>query len=245
MFNKLFGRKSEEKAGQDQKEPNMGGDRFADMEQELQETNPERTREAAGRYTASPVAEEQRNMREPRTPVYPTGNKPSVFSSGRNFTKQLGEHHAKTHENDEQQRVQGMPVVPKSQNSEYTREVVRDDDVKQAVNLLEQESSTMRNQTIRVRNIPEPQIPDNATRTANGYLVSAVMNEQQFAEFLKGNKNVLKLFPVLAEDPEKAAKLIESKKMIPVEVFDYNFFKQQVERVEQLAAENNIMLLRS
>lgn len=249
MFDKLFKKKSEDAINQ--REPNMGGDRFSDMEKDLQEANPERSKEAAGRYTISPVAganvtnEEVKTVKEARVPVYPSGNKPAVFSNPRNFSKQLGDFQTKENESEAaKERIQGMPVVPRNNNQEYNRHPVREEQVSEAVR-LEQENSH-RHLTTRVRNeIPEAQIPDNATKTAHGYLVSAVMNEQQFSEFLQGNKNVLKLFPVLADSPEKAAKLIESKKMIPVEVFDYNFFKQQVERVEQLAAENNIVLLKS
>lgn len=245
MFDKIFRKKPEETLGQ--KEPDMGGDRFSDMEKDLQEANPERSKEAAGKYVISPIVEEN-PAKEPRVPVYPSGNKPSVFSSGRNFTKQLGEMQSQTNERNEnaepREKINGMPVVPKSHNQEYNRSQVKEEQVKEAVQ-LEQESFNMRQQTVRVRNdIPEAPLPENAKLTAHGYLVSSVMNEEQFSEFLKGNKNVLKFFPVLADNPEKAAKLIESKKMIPVEVFEYNFFKQQVERVEQLAAENNITLVR-
>ena len=248
MLNKLFKKKSEDSINQ--KEPNMGGDRFSDMEKDLQEANPERSKEAAGRYTISPIAgvnvdEPVKPIKEPRVPVYPSGNKPAVFSNPRNFSKQLGDFQSKENENEAaKERIQGMPVVPRNTNQEYNRHPVREEQVNEAVR-LEHENAN-RHSTTRIRSeIPEAHIPENATKTAHGYLVSAVMNEQQFAEFLQGNKNVLKLFPVLADNPEKAAKLIESKKMIPVEVFDYNFFKQQVERVEQLAAENNIILLKS
>lgn len=243
MFDKLFRKKSE---NTEKKEPNMSGDRFSDMEKDLQEANPERSKEAAGGYIISPIVEENKIEKEPSVPVNPSENNPSVFSSGRNFTKQLGEMQAKNNDEEaDRQQIKGMPVFPKNNKQEYTRSHIREEQVQEAVK-LEQESFNMQQQTVRVRNdIPEAPLPENAIKTAHGYLVSAVMNEQQFSEFLKGNKNVLKLFPVLADNPEKAAKLIESKEMIPVEVLDYNFFKQQVERVEQLAAENNITIVRS
>jgi hypothetical protein len=245
MFDKLFRKKSE---NTEKKEPNMSGDRFSDMEKDLQEANPERSKEAAGGYIISPIVEENKIEKEPSVPVNPSGNNPSVFSSGRNFTKQLGEMQSKNHDEEEaRQQIEGMPVFPKNNKQEYSRSPIREEQVQEALK-LEQESFNLHQQTVRVIKdipIPEAPLPENARKTAHGYLVSAVMNEQQFSEFLKGNKSVLKLFPVLADNPEKAAKLIESKEMIPVEVLDYNFFKQQVERVEQLAAENNITIVRS
>lgn len=242
-----FGKKKEQLEPQ---EPNMGNDRFSTMEKELQEGNPERQKEANGaRYIPSPIVEEK-EIKEPRMPVYPTGNKPQVFSSGRQFSKQLGAFQSQGQiQEEENERVDRMPVVPKARTHEFNRPKVREEDVKQAINQLHEDKNegtgaVYQNSRIR-QEISEAPLPQNSQRTANGYLVSIVMNEQQFQEFLKGNKSVLKVFPVLAENPEKAAQLMEKKNMIPIEVFEYNFFKSQVERIEQLARENNITLLRN
>ena len=226
----------------EQHEPNLNSSRFDDMENDLQGENPERAKEANGsRYIVSPIVEEQ-SVQFKGEKVYPETDKPSVFSSGRSFTRQIGELQKKDEKVEE--RIKGMPVVPKSKNNsnDYLRGNIREEEVKEAVDLSNHVDSNYQVRT--VREIPEAPISENTKKTAHGYLVSVVMNEEQFSEYCKGNKNVLKVFPVLAEAPEKAAELMEAKGMIPIEVFDYNFFKAQVERVEQLAREHNIVLIR-
>lgn len=262
----FWNRKKENK--ESQQEPKMVVDRFADMEQELAENNPERAQEVNGaRYIPSPILDDEqpaymrkgmslgnKDLEVEKKPneggnlnSMTGANKPHVFSSGRDFSKQLGQLQDQTNQ---EERIKGMPVVPKSKNQVLNRNDVKEDEMNFAMQQLvkEQEVEEVQRQNViktRQTPIPEAPLPENIKRTAHGFLVSVVMNEQQFQEYCKGNKSVLKIFPVLAETPEKAANLMESKKMIPIEVFDYNFFKAQVERVEQLARENNIVLLKS